>query len=303
MNLEHCKYLIEIHKTGSINQAARNLYTSSQNISRIKNNLEKTLDTKLFERSPGGLVPTKNGKVVLKFCQNVLSEYHQTIRQLNQNRQSSHIKGTVSVRTTTYVMEAFLNHLLLDFKTSYPFVTLKLQECETHAGCCSLLDHPNELGIFPLEMLPKEAKNLHSQYLTDLTLGIVVSHNHPLAEQKHVSLAALKKSQTPLILYTQSELPESDIFRVLSPAGIKNLVYDLTTNNNFFCQAIHSGLYAGFVCTNRYNKSFRRKHRVSVLTIDDLKTDYHLGILHRASQKGLSECEKLFISFLKENMT
>ena len=44
MNIEQFKYLLEVTRIGSINQASERLHTSQQNVSRVLRQLEKELD-------------------------------------------------------------------------------------------------------------------------------------------------------------------------------------------------------------------------------------------------------------------
>ena len=51
MKIEQLRQLIEIQNTGSINQAAANLYTTQPNLSLSMRNLEAELGYSLFIRS------------------------------------------------------------------------------------------------------------------------------------------------------------------------------------------------------------------------------------------------------------
>lgn len=51
MNLQHLKYVVEVEKTGSITQAAQNLYMGQPNLSKAIRELEKNLGIVLFKRT------------------------------------------------------------------------------------------------------------------------------------------------------------------------------------------------------------------------------------------------------------
>ena len=51
MNLQHLKYAVEVEKTGSITQAAENLYMGQPNLSKAIKELEGTLGVAIFKRT------------------------------------------------------------------------------------------------------------------------------------------------------------------------------------------------------------------------------------------------------------
>lgn len=61
MNTLHFKYAVEVERTGSITQAADNLYMAQPNLSKAIKELEDTLGITVFKRTSRGMVPTKKG--------------------------------------------------------------------------------------------------------------------------------------------------------------------------------------------------------------------------------------------------
>ena len=58
MNTQHFRYAVEVERTGSISQAAENLYISQPTISKVIKELEDTLGITIFQRTPRGTVAT-----------------------------------------------------------------------------------------------------------------------------------------------------------------------------------------------------------------------------------------------------
>ena len=65
MNTLHFKYAVEVEKTGSISQAAENLFMAQPNLSKSIKELEDTLGIGVFERTSKGVIPTIQGKEFL----------------------------------------------------------------------------------------------------------------------------------------------------------------------------------------------------------------------------------------------
>ena len=68
MNILYFRYALEVAESGSLSRAAERLYIGQPNLSRAMRELEGTLGTELFERSPRGMVPTPDGEVFLQYA-------------------------------------------------------------------------------------------------------------------------------------------------------------------------------------------------------------------------------------------
>ena len=62
MNTLHLKYVAEVAKTGSITQAAENLFMAQPNLSKAIKELEETLGISIFRRTSKGVVLTEKGE-------------------------------------------------------------------------------------------------------------------------------------------------------------------------------------------------------------------------------------------------
>jgi DNA-binding transcriptional LysR family regulator len=77
MNTQHFKYALEVEKTGSITQAAENLFMGQPNLSKSIKELEDTLGIVIFKRTSRGVVPTDKGQAFLRYAKNILSQIDQ----------------------------------------------------------------------------------------------------------------------------------------------------------------------------------------------------------------------------------
>ncbi len=74
LNTLHLKYAVEVERTGSITQAAENLFMGQPNLSKAIMELEETLGFLIFERTSKGVIPTTKGKSFLIYAKNVLTQ-------------------------------------------------------------------------------------------------------------------------------------------------------------------------------------------------------------------------------------
>ena len=66
MKFDAIFYALEVADAGSFSQAARNLYLSQPNLSYAVRQLEEDLGVRLFDRIPGGVVPTEAGQALIE---------------------------------------------------------------------------------------------------------------------------------------------------------------------------------------------------------------------------------------------
>ncbi len=74
MNTQHLRYALEVEKTGSITQAAENLFMGQPNLSKSIKELEDNLGIVIFKRTSKGVVPTAKGRTFLKYARNILTQ-------------------------------------------------------------------------------------------------------------------------------------------------------------------------------------------------------------------------------------
>ena len=104
MNTLHLKYAVEVERTGSITQAAENLFMGQPNLSKAIMELEETLGFLIFERTSKGVIPTEKGTRFLVYAKNVLSQ----IEKMEQLSDANHTEQSLSLAIVRsgYIAEA-----------------------------------------------------------------------------------------------------------------------------------------------------------------------------------------------------
>ena len=136
MNTQHLKYVIEVERTGSISQAAENLYIGQPTLSKAIKELEDELNITIFRRSPKGTVPTEEGDRFLQCARNMLS-------QLSEMEGISRRTGEKSGR-----LRICLPHAAYMLDTVYDYITrtefsgetdVRIAECDTQTALTKLI--------------------------------------------------------------------------------------------------------------------------------------------------------------------
>lgn len=83
MNLQYLRYAVEVARTGSISQAAENLFMSQPSLSKSIHELESSLGVQLFKRTSRGVCPTPEGEDLLLLARSILSQAEKSKRCIN----------------------------------------------------------------------------------------------------------------------------------------------------------------------------------------------------------------------------
>ena len=105
MNVYHLRYALEIAKTGSIKNAAENLYMAQPNLSRAIKELENSIGIAIFERTTKGVIPTADGKKFLQYAQKIVSQVDEVQNLFNKRRGLSVF--SITVPRASYISHAF----------------------------------------------------------------------------------------------------------------------------------------------------------------------------------------------------
>ncbi len=112
MNTQHLKYAIEVERTGSITQAAENLYIGQPSLSKAIKELEDSLGIVIFKRTSKGAVPTEKGSEFLKYARTVMvqiDKMEMLYRPTNPDRQELSISAARGGYIAQAVTELIVN--------------------------------------------------------------------------------------------------------------------------------------------------------------------------------------------------
>ncbi|MFF2876393.1 LysR family transcriptional regulator [Gottfriedia sp. NPDC057991] len=147
MHIEQFEYIVEIAKQKSIKRAAEKLHVSSPALSQSITNLEKEMNIKIFHRSKSGMVPSKEGKVLIKKAIEIMNNIQEF-----KDYSKIYRKDDTVVLKISYA-PAF-GHAVLDslmkFQEVYPDVQVEIHE----KGPTEVLNDVR-LGIVDIGLLPE----------------------------------------------------------------------------------------------------------------------------------------------------
>ena len=186
MTFAQLQYLLEVHKTGSFSQAAKNLFVSQPSISLTLKALEAELGYPIFLRTRKGLVPTAQGAAVIDHATRICESY----RLLTAPEPHKATFVRISSASIPPVQNAFIRLIGENkYRRDISFSLTQENDCMENLRNFTL-----EIGFVLiinaryLSYLDTVQKyGLQSQLVATLPGAIRIGKGHPLFEKEDVS--------------------------------------------------------------------------------------------------------------------
>lgn len=188
MTFQQLRYLLEVYQTGSISQAASQLFVSASSISIAVSNLEKELGYPIFFRNQKGLELTANGKKVIEHAHRICESYKQLSTADNE------IYTTLRLGSLDYIpcTKAFAH--LIDENRNRNDISFSLINCNTSTAINKVADFELDIGIiasFEPRFLALKAnlkrKKLNWKLLETIPCVLTIGPGHRLYHKKQIS--------------------------------------------------------------------------------------------------------------------
>lgn len=110
MHTQYFTYALEVEKTGSITQAAENLFMSQPTLSKAIKDLESSLGFPVFKRSSRGVVPTRKGAEFLQHAKKIVVQIERMKFAL-QAQDTSHQMFSLAIPRVSYIAQAAAQYI------------------------------------------------------------------------------------------------------------------------------------------------------------------------------------------------
>lgn len=191
MNTIMLQYAVEVEKTGSITQAAINLYMDQPNLSKAIKTLEESLGAPVFRRTSKGMVPTARGKIFLEHARNVLEQIEK-MKHLYKPAQAGRVEFSLSMPGASYLSLAFSRFIRSLYQEEG--MNVRLRETNTADTIKDVETGEYDLGIIRFHstleghyVKETAAKGLLMEPVLEYTPRLLMSQEHPLAEKEEIT--------------------------------------------------------------------------------------------------------------------
>lgn len=196
ISLQQMKSALEIARTGSISQAAKNLYMNQPNLSKSVKDMEEALGIKLFKRNAKGVSATKEGELFLRYAESIVLKMDAMERDIHRLAEQSPMFH-ISIPRASYITYAFTEfiqriHTNKDVRINY-------QETNTMDAIENILHNGFPIGIirYPVVFEKEfqeliEKKGLRSETIWQFRNVALLTEEDPAAEKEILTLQDLE---------------------------------------------------------------------------------------------------------------
>lgn len=194
MTLAQLKYIITVADTGSMNEAAKELFISQPSLSQSVRELEAEIGVELFRRSNRGVAVTQEGAEFLGYARQVVEQYG-LIESRYIERTNVKKKFGVSMQHYAFAVNAFVEMVKQFGMDKYEFA---IRETKTYEVIEDVKNFRSEIGIlFVNEFNQKVLKKLFAESelefcpLMECGIYAYMWKGNPLAEKSEVTMEEL----------------------------------------------------------------------------------------------------------------
>lgn len=294
MRIQQLHYIVKIVETGSMNEAAKQLFITQPSLSNAVRDLEREMGIKIFIRNPKGITLTKDGVEFLSYARQILEQtalLEERYKSKNTNRELF----SVSSQHYAFVVNAFVSLLKGADMSRYE---LFLRETRTYEIIDDVKNFRSEIGVLFLNSYNHDVltKMFDDNRLTYTSLfqahpHIFVSQDNPLANRDIVTMKDLE--DFPYLSYDQgihnSFYFSEEIFSQI-PHKKSIVVSDRATLFNLLI-----GLDGYTIATGILNSNLNGDNIVSIpLDVEDMIDIVYI----RHEKANLSKMGERFIDYL-----
>ena len=192
MNTLHFIYALEVEKTGSITQAADNLFMTQPTLSKAIKELETSIGLPIFKRTSKGVVPTPRGAEFLAHAKKIVTQIEKMEVSLHAKDPSSQL-FSLAIPRVSYIARA-ASDFVCSFDNSKD-MEIDLMEASSIRVIDAVASGHFVLGLIRYHVEDEDyflrclsEKGLQHEVLWQSNYVALMRKDHPLAEQPVLTL-------------------------------------------------------------------------------------------------------------------
>jgi DNA-binding transcriptional LysR family regulator len=267
-----------VYKEGSFSRAAHKLSLSQPTVSGHIKNLEVHLGTKLFNRLPRQVVPTRAGEILYRRGQTIMNEKEAALQELK--RFLNRIEGSLAICCSTIPGEYLMPQIVASFHERFPAVVIEMNVSDSQKVCNDVLSGKAELGFAGAKI---ETVGLEFRLFASDEMVLVVPDNAEWHKVETISLDSL--ADKPLLVREAGSGTrltfEKRIGRALSDFNVVGYF----GSSNSIKEAIKAGL------------------GVSVLSLLSIRSEVESGAFKTVNIEGIDPLRRDFFAIFNKHFT
>jgi DNA-binding transcriptional LysR family regulator len=277
-----------IAQYGSFTRAAEELFLTQPTVSQQMKQLTKAIGVPLYEQIGKRIYLTDAGKAVLEVGRDISQRFNDlemTLADIKGLKQGN--LKLAAITTAKY----FVPRILGTFRQRYPGINISLQIANRQQILDRLSDNLDDLYFIGQ---PPEDLEINLRHFLDNPLVVIAPRNHPLAQEKLISLERL--IEEPLIMRESGSGTRMAVESFFTENRLKMRVEMEIGSNEAIKQAIVGGL--GLSILSRHSLALEGPQGpLVVLDVEGFPIQKHWYVIYPRS-KQLSIVAQTFLDYL-----
>ncbi|MEW9502186.1 selenium metabolism-associated LysR family transcriptional regulator [Jeotgalibacillus marinus] len=284
MNFEHLNVFYVVAQGKSFSETAKILHLSQPSISIQIQQLENSLNTKLFERTTKRISLTPSGKLLYKHADKILNLIHETKKDIALLSESIH--GDLIIGASLTIGGYILPYILGKYKKEFPNVNIILKLDNSDQVMEKLANKEIHLGF--VESLKKYPTVQQIPFMEDELVIITPNKRDHLLANGSAVITVDELFSLPMIMREQGSGTRQVIEEILlkhhlDPAKL-NIILELE-NTESIKSAVESGM------------------GISIISKAAIKKELQLGLLSEMSIQGIHLKREFSFIYNEETLT
>ena len=194
MTIQQCKYVLEIAKTGSFSEAAKQLFVAQSSLSVSIKILEQEFNIRIFERSGNGVLLTEEGAEFVRYASQICQDCD--FVEKRYSAQAVQEKLYIATQHYDFIADIFCTYLNNVCADSFKFA---IKEIETYNVIHEVEMAYSDIGIIAIK---DKDNDIMKRYLTNKRLSftplikayphVFFRKGHPLCQSSNLQIIELK---------------------------------------------------------------------------------------------------------------
>ncbi|MFB9279282.1 LysR family transcriptional regulator [Cohnella cellulosilytica] len=244
MNLELIQTFLAVHRAGSFQKAAEQLFLPQPTVSHRMNQLEKAVGKPLIARRKSGNQLTLEGRAFYPYALQLLEVLEQGKAAVEKASREEQFR--LELGCTNSLSNLFLYQKLQNFIALFPQTNIKVHSYSTTEVILAIRRGMFNLGVIRYSM---EDTELSFKLMNSEHIYFIVSNRHPWASRDSVTLQDIARHQ--LVLYQEGKQYRETIAFVFEKMNLSlNAKYEM--NNLELIKQMVAGGYGATLFAPSY---------------------------------------------------
>ena len=230
LSLRQIRYFIATAEAGQVSQAAVNLSISQSAVTTAIKDLEETVGTNLFERTPHGMELTLAGRRFLAQAYEILQKVEEATQL---NLVTREVKGTLSIAATYTVIGYFLPFHIERMKRQIPGLEIQLFELNRESVEEGLLSNRYDIAVMLTSNILNPELTAEKLLSSQRRLWVPARHRllaensvglRDVAEEDYIMLTVDEASHSSMKYWSQTPYVPRITLRTSSVEAVRSLV-------------------------------------------------------------------------------